>query len=518
MKLRIVVFAVLPVALVSHWLLQGEAPGSTGGHSVRDPSAAAPFIKSRGAFVPAPKPYGAIPSERQLRWQEMEVNAFLHFTVNTFTDKEWGYGDEDPSVFNPTAFDPDKIAAALASAGVKGVILTCKHHDGFCLWPTKTTEHSIAQSSWQDGKGDVVKDVSEAVRRRGLDFGVYLSPWDRSAPTYGTPEYIDLYRSQLRELLTGYGPLFEVWYDGANGGDGYYGGAKEKRSIDRRTYYDWPNTWEIVRKLQPGAVIFSDVGPDVRWVGNEKGFAAETSWETYNPVGVDGGPAAPGYVRETENTTGQRNATQWLPAECDVSIRPGWFWHEAENTKVKTAPELFDLYTKCVGRGGNMLLNVPPDRRGQLHEADIAVLKQFGGLLRAAFRTNLALRAKLEPSNVRGDSPTFGATRLVDGDRYSYWATDDNITTPELVVDFGKDQTFNLIRLREDIKLGQRIEGVALDTWVKGKWEEFATATSIGACRIIRLNQSVTSRKVRLRITKSPVSIALSELGIYEME
>ncbi len=510
MTLRSALINVLSLALVSLFVVVAQPPVA--------PARTRAFAKVVTGAVTPPKPYGAIPSERQLRWQEMEINAFLHFTVDTFTDKEWGYGDEDPSVFNPTDFKPDHIAAALAAAGVKGVILTCKHHDGFCLWPTKTTEHSIAHSAWHDGKGDVVRDISDAARRHGLDFGVYLSPWDRSAPSYGTPEYIEMYRNQLRELLTGYGPLFEVWYDGANGGDGYYGGAREKRSIDRRTYYDWAKTWDIVRKLQPGAVIFSDIGPDVRWVGNENGFAAETSWETYDPVGVDGGPAAPGYVRESENTTGQRNASQWLPAECDVSIRPGWFWHEAENGKVKTAAELFDLYTKCVGRGGNMLLNIPPDRRGQLHEADIAVLKQFGGLLHAAFRTNLALRAKMEPSNVRGESPNFGPSKLVDGDRYTYWATDDAVTTPELVVDFGKDQSFNLIRLREDIKLGQRIEAVALDTWAKGKWEQFANATSIGACRIIRLDQPVTTRKLRLRVTKSPVSIALSELGVYNMQ
>src|SRR5271169_642056 len=204
MKLRIVVFAALPVALVSHWLLQGKASGSAMGRSISNPAAATPFIKSRGAFVPAPKPYGAVPSERQLRWQEMEINAFLHFTVNTFTDKEWGYGDEDPSVFNPTAFDPDKIAAALAAGGVKGVILTCKHHDGFCLWPTKTTDHSIAHSMWRDGHGDVVRDIALACRRHGLGFGVYLSPWDRNNPHYAFPKYVTIYREQLRELLTEY--------------------------------------------------------------------------------------------------------------------------------------------------------------------------------------------------------------------------------------------------------------------------------------------------------------------------
>ncbi len=465
--------------------------------------------------VGPPKPYGAVPTERQLRWQEMEFNAFLHFTVNTFTDREWGNGDEDPSLFNPTDFQPDAIASALAAAGVKGVILTSKHHDGFCLWPTKTTDHSIAKSPWQDGKGDVVRDISDAARRHGLAFGVYLSPWDRNSALYGTPEYVQMYRNQLRELLTGYGPIFEVWHDGANGGDGYYGGANEKRSIDRRTYYDWAGTWNMVRQLQPGAVIFSDVGPDVRWVGNEKGIAAETSWATYDPVGEDGGAAAPGYVRAELNQTGQRNASHWMPAECDVSIRPGWFWHETENGKVKTPGELLDLYTKCVGRGGNLLLNVPPDRRGQLSEQDVRTLRAFGDLLKSTFRENLALNAQFSASNVRGESASYSPKRLVDGDRYTYWATDDDVTTPELVVDFKRDVAISLLRLREDIALGQRIEEFAFDSWEQGQWREVARATSIGACRLIPLTQPVTTRKLRLRIIKSPVAVALSELGVY---
>jgi len=465
--------------------------------------------------VEPPEPFGAAPSERQLRWQEMEVNAFLHFTVNTFTDREWGNGDEDPSVFNPTDFNPDSIAAALAGAGFKGVILTCKHHDGFCLWPTKTTEHSIAHSTWQDGHGDVVRDIAAAVRRRGLEFGVYLSPWDRNAASYGTPEYVEMYRAQLRELLTGYGQIFEVWHDGANGGDGYYGGAREKRSIDRRTYYGWPQTWDLIRMLQPGAVIFSDVGPDIRWVGNEKGIAPETSWETDDPVGEDGGPAAPGDVKASDNETGQFGASRWLPAECDVSIRPGWFYHASEDAKVKTPAELFNIYVQSVGRGANLLLNVPPDRRGQLHEEDIQSLAGFGKLLRLAFRTNLALRANLIPSNVRGGSPKFDAHKLVDGDRYTYWSTDDKVTTPDLIVDFGRQESFNLLRLRENIKLGQRIQEFAFDKWTGTKWEEFATGTSIGACRLVRLKSPVSARRIRLRITKSPVCVALAELGVY---
>jgi alpha-L-fucosidase len=217
---------------------------------------------------------------------------------------------------------------------MKGVILTCKHHDGFCLWPTKTTDHCIRNSKWRDGKGDVVRDIAQAAKRHGLKFGVYLSPWDRNNALYGKPEYIQLYRQQLTELLTNYGPLFEIWHDGANGGTGFYGGAHEKRTIDKKSYYDWPNTWNLARSLQPDAVIFSDVGPDVRWVGNEKGQAGDPCWATYTPVGEDGGPAAPGDVKQSENNNGTRNGAKWMPAECDVSIRPGWFWHAGENDKV----------------------------------------------------------------------------------------------------------------------------------------------------------------------------------------
>ncbi|HEY2017372.1 MAG TPA: alpha-L-fucosidase, partial [Bryobacteraceae bacterium] len=350
--------------------------------------AAMPAAFARAASQLAP--YGAIPTERQLHWHALETTAFLHFTVNTFTDKEWGYGDEDPNLFNPTAFDADPIVSALAAAGMRGVILTAKHHDGFCLWPTATTEHSVRASSWRAGKGDVVREISEAARRRNLKFGVYLSPWDRNTPRYGTPEYIPMYRAQLTELLTHYGPIFEVWHDGANGGDGFYGGAREKRTIDKRTYYDWPGTWDLVRRLQPDAVIFSDVGPDVRWVGNEKGIAGEPSWATYDPVGMDGGAASPGDVRDKESPVGHRHGSKWLPAECDVSIRPGWFWHEKENARVKTPAQLIDLYYKSVGRGANLLLNVPPNREGLLSPEDVASLKAFGEYRRATFGKNLA--------------------------------------------------------------------------------------------------------------------------------
>jgi len=426
-------------------------------------------------------PYGAAPSGRQLRWHEMELYGFLHFTINTFTDREWGLGDEQPSLFNPTAFDADAIVSALKAGGLKGVILTCKHHDGFCLWPTRTTAHSVRNSPWRGGKGDVVKEISEAAARQGLKFGVYLSPWDRNSPLYARPGYVEIYRAQLRELLTGYGPVFEVWHDGANGGDGYYGGAREKRLIDKKTYYQWPQTWEMVRKLQPGAVIFSDVGPDLRWVGNEKGFANETCWATYDPVGEDGGQAAPGFSRYKEAGTGHRNGSKWMPAECDVSIRPGWFWHEKENARVKTPEQLLDLYFRSVGRGASLLLNVPPDRRGLVHETDAASLAGFGALLRKTFGENLAARAKS-----RG-----------------------------LELEFPRPVTFSVIRLRENIRLGQRIDAVELEAWKDGAWEKAAEATSIGSCRLLRTPASVTTTRVRLRVTRSSAPPALSEFALF---
>lgn len=479
-------------------------------------STALPFgLSLARAAAAGPAPYGALPSARQLRWHTMEFYGFLHFTVNTFTDKEWGYGDEDPSLFDPTDFDPDRIVETLAASGMKGVILTCKHHDGFCLWPTRTTGHSIRNSKWRGGKGDVVRDLSAAAARRGLKFGVYLSPWDRNNAQYGRPEYIETYRRQLRELLTGYGPVFEIWHDGANGGDGYYGGAREKRQIDRKTYYDWPKTWDLARSLQPDAVIFSDVGPDIRWVGNEKGFANETCWATFDPVGRDGGPAAPGDVREKDLPTGTRNGKLWMPAECDVSIRPGWFWHERENAKVKSPDALMDLYFKSVGRGASFLLNVPPDRRGLIHEADAESLLQFGQLLERTFRTNLAAHAKVTASNVRGKAAAYRPENLLDGDRYTYWSTDDGISEAEAVITFPHADSFNIIRLRENIQLGQRIEAVALDAWQDGAWREFAQVTSIGSCRLIRTDNEIRSPKLRVRIIKSPVAPALSEVAVF---
>ena len=459
-----------------------------------------------------PAPFGALPSKRQLEWHRLEVYAFLHFTTNTFTDKEWGYGDESPSIFNPTAFDAGAMVAALKAGGMKGLIITAKHHDGFCLWPTKTTRHSVASSSWRSGKGDVVGDLARAAAKAGLKFGVYLSPWDRNSALYGQPAYVEMYRRQLTELMTQYGPLFEVWHDVTNGGDGYYGGAREKRTIDKKTYYNWPETWALVRKHQPGACIFSDVGPDVRWVGNERGIAGETCWATCDPVGDKGGDASPGDANAKQLNVGTRNGSRWLPAECDVSIRPGWFWHEKENERVKSPRQLMDLYYKSVGRGANFLLNVPPDRRGLLHEADVASLKGFGSMVAKTFAADLAAGAKVTATNQR---PGAAASRLVDGNRDTYWAVGDGATQAEAVIELARPAAFDVIRVREAIALGQRVGAISADAWVDGDWKTLGSATSVGACRIIKLDTPVTAPKVRLRVADSAASPALSEFSLY---
>jgi alpha-L-fucosidase len=456
-----------------------------------------------------PKPYGPVPSPRQLAWHLLERYAFIHFTVNTFTDREWGNGDEPESTFNPTDFDADQIVGALHDAGLSGVILTCKHHDGFCLWPSKYTEHSVKNSPWKGGKGDVVKEISDACRRHGMKFGVYLSPWDRNHKDYARPEYITYYRNQLRELLTNYGPIFEVWFDGANGGTGYYGGARERRNIDNRTYYDWDNTWRIVRDLQPMACMFSDGGPDVRWIGNESGYAGETCWATVNRAGT-----LPGHADGKSLNRGLRDGTDWLPGEVDVSIRPGWFYHASEDGRVRSPQNLLKIYYESVGRGANLILNVPPDRRGRLHENDMKSLREWGRILDATFSKDLARGAKATASNTRDGDEKFAPGNVCDGKPDTYWATEDAVTTPELVLDLGQPVTFNVARVREYLPLGQRIDAIAVDTWDGKEWKPFAAATSVGNQRLLR-GKNATTSKVRLRVTKAAACPAISEFGLF---
>jgi alpha-L-fucosidase len=356
-----------------------------------------------------------------------------------------------------------------------------------------------------------VKEISQACRKEGLKFGVYLSPWDRNSAIYGTPEYITYYRNQLTELLTGYGPISEVWFDGANGGDGFYGGAREMRHIDNKTYYDWPGTIALVRKLQPMACMFSDAGPDIRWVGNEAGIAGETCWETLNRSEF-----SPGNADSARLNRGDRPGTDWVPAECDVSIRPGWFYHPNENDKVKTPQQLLDLYFKSVGRGATMLLNIPPDQRGQIHEPDVASLLEFARRRDAIFADDLARHARVSASNVRGNARRYRPKNVLDGNRDTYWTTDDGVTNADITLEFNQPITFNVVRLREYTPLGQRVEEYVLERWNErdGKWEKFSSGTSIGNCRLVR-GEDVTTSKIRLRVAKAPVCPVISEIGLF---
>jgi alpha-L-fucosidase len=465
-----------------------------------------------------PKPYGVIPSARQLSWQEKEMYVIMHFTPTTFQNKEWGFGDADPAIFNPTHFNANNIAAAVKAGGFKGITLVAKHHDGFALWPTKSTEYNISKSPFRDGKADLVKEMMLATTKTGLAFGIYCSPWDRNNANYSKPAYInEVFYQQLNELYSNYGQLFTVFYDGANGGDGYYGGAKEKRSIDASTYYNYEKIWTIVREKQPGAAIFSDIGPDVRWVGNESGFAAETSWSTFTPLSPskDKKPS-PGFVIESTLPTGTRDGAYWTPAECDVPLRPGWFYHPEQDGKTKTPAQLLNIYYQSVGRSASLDLGIAPMPNGELHPDDIKSLKEFGAILMKTFATNFAVGAKIQATNIRANSSLYAPEKLIDNDRYSYWATDDSVTHADLVFQLKKKSRFNVIRLRENIKLGQRIEAVAIDIWLNNQWKEIGQATSIGGNRLIHLQEHVETNKVRLRILKSPVCIALSDFGLFE--
>ena len=473
--------------------------------------------------TPAPDPFGVVPSERQLKWHELEFYCFVHFTMNTFTDKEWGYGDEALDLFNPTDFSAEQIVQAAKAAGMKGLILTCKHHDGFCLWPSKYTEHSVKNTPWKNGEGDMVREFADACAANDLKFGVYLSPWDRNYAGYGKPEYITYYRDQLRELLTEYGPVFEIWWDGANGGDGYYGGAREERRIDRGSYYEWEETEKLVRELQPDAVIFSDAGPDVRWNGNERGIAGDPCWATYTPEPREGeSKAAPGTTKYHEGNQGHRDGKFWIPAESDVSIRPGWFYHANQDDKVRTPENIMNLYFDSVGRGSSFLLNLPPDRRGRIHENDVASLTEFRRQLDLMFAQNLAADGVLTASAKRGVEPgqsgksgggKFGVETLLDGNRQTYWSTNDDVHSAELIVEFAQPVKFSIVDIREYLPLGHRVHQWALDQWQDGEWVEFAKGESIGNRRLWR-GDAMQSSKVRLRVS-GPVCPAISEFGIY---
>ncbi|WP_374165106.1 alpha-L-fucosidase [Arcticibacter sp. MXS-1] len=452
-----------------------------------------------------------VPSARQLRWQKLELTAFLHFGINTFTGREWGDGGEDPGLFNPSDLDARQWIGACKAAGFKQVILTAKHHDGFCLWPSAYTDHSVKSSPWKLGKGDVVKEVAEACREFGVGFGVYLSPWDRNNKSFGTPGYNDYFINQLTELLSNYGKVDEVWFDGANGE-----GPEGKKQV-----YDFNRWYALIRKLQPSAVI-AVMGPDVRWVGTESGYGRETEWSVVPGDALVQENVAANSQKEAgfapmnmmEEDLGSREkllkakSLVWYPAEIDVSIRPGWFYHEKEDSEVKNADKLLDIYFSSVGRNGVLLLNIPPDKRGLLSDSDLRALEGFRRKIDEVFRDNV-----LQDAVVEGASSAV-IRKLTDGNDETAWTAKDGNTTPQLVFSLKTEKEFNLLVLQENIRKGQRIERFRLDVFQGGKWKKVTDGTTVGYKRILRFSP-VGAEKLRLVIESSRANPIVSEVGLF---
>jgi alpha-L-fucosidase len=485
--------------LIAAWACPLLTAGQEGGQSV---------LPKYVAHPDAPAAYGAIPTEQQVSWQRLEFYGFVHFGINTFTGRQWGYGDEDPALFNPTHFDAEAIARTFKESGMTGLIYTAKHHDGFCAWPTQTTAHNITKTPWKGGKGDVVKEFADACRKVDIHFGTYLSPWDRNHAEYGREGYIRDYYRQIEELLTRYGPVFEIWFDGANGGDGYYGGSRERRKLARQDAADYYNFGQLVkniRALQPQCIIWgAGHHGDARWGGSEQGHVGYPHWHTLDSQ------LGRGYA------TGHRNGDRWVPAEGDTPINhAGWFWVEGQSSRVKSPEELLRVWFECVGRGANLLLNVAPDKTGRLDPADVKSLMEFKRLRDRLYAIDYARDAMASPSNVRkGNDSAFGARHLFDGDPDTYWASDDGVHTPSVEITLREKATFDVVRLREQIRLGQRVEGWAVDVKISGEWKEVVSGTSIGNQVMLKLAEPVTTDALRLRITQSPACPAISEFSL----
>lgn len=453
----------------------------------------------------APLPLYPIPTAEQLNWHKLETYACVHFSLNTFNDMEWGYGDSDPSLFNPSNLDANQWVEIIKAAGFKGLILTAKHHDGFCLWPSKYTQYSIEKSPYKNGKGDLVKEVADACHKAGLKFGIYLSPWDRNRADYGQDSYVDYYYNQLQELYDNYTndiDIFEQWFDGANGGEGYYGGAKDNRTIDPTTYYRYDKAVDMLRQKFPAAMIFGGTCPTIRLVANDDGVASETNWNMTSKI----------LERET---SGAIDGQMWLPAECDVSIRPGWFYHPKEDTLVKSVENLMDIYYSSVGRGAVMLLNFPIDKTGRINAIDSARIMEWRAAVDNDLAQNLARNVKITASNERGDN--FKVTNLIDEIYDTYWATADGVNTANIEINFRKPTTFNRILLQEYIALGQRVDSFSMDSFEGGQWRAISTTdsmTTIGYKRILR-TEPITTERVRVNILSSRGEVVLNNVEIY---
>lgn len=462
--------------------------------------AAAAAVMACNTVTP-PAPYGALPSDAQVEWQKMEYNMFVHFGPNTFTSAEWGDGTESADIFAPEALDCRQWAATAKAAGMKGIIITAKHHDGFCLWPNPVSQHTVAQSSWRNGKGDVLKELSEACKEYGLEFGIYISPWDRNDPHYGSDAYNDVFVKTLEHALGSYGEVFEQWFDGACG-EGPNG---------KKQTYDWPLFYSTVYKMQPDAIIFSNVGPGCRWVGNEYGSAGRTCWGTMN-VGelTPSSPADCDILNE-----GEADGEKWVAAETDVSIRPGWFWRESENEKVKTVQELLKIYYESVGRNSLLLLNVPADKRGLLHEVDSVRLMELRAAIDEIFAVNLAEGGVAEAEDVRGNSGKYAAANILDADYDTYWATDDDVVTASFTVTLPEPRQFNRVQIQEYIPLGQRVAAFSIEALGEdGQWKTIANETTIGYKRIVHTAVTVATA-VRVNIEESLACPVINGFALY---
>lgn len=448
-----------------------------------------------------------VPTEAQMSWQRLEMYAFIHFGLNTFNDLEWGYGNTPAEVFNPKNVDCDKWVKTLKSAGMKGVILTAKHHDGFCLWQTNTTDYSVKNSPWKDGKGDIVKELSDACHRHNLLFGVYLSPWDRNSKYYGTDKYREIFHNQIRELSSNYGQLFEYWFDGANGGNGWYGGADTIRQISPKTYYGYHDAVEILKKNNPNIMIFGGTEPTIRWVGNEHGTAGMTNW-SYFSTDID----------ERTGVWGNRNAGKWLPAECDVSIRPGWFYHHREDHQVRTLSNLVDLYYRSVGRNATLLLNCPINKDGELPSLDSLRLMQLKQYIDKTFAKNLFEKGIATASNTKNKK--YSADNVLKNDYNLYWSTDDTTKEASLYLKLKKNIKTNVIELKEYIPNGQKIFKFSIQYKVNGKWENINTTdsmTTIGYKRLIRMDM-VDAKEFKFDLHSIGGAICIEKIGAYLSE
>ncbi len=461
-------------------------------------AALASFSSTAGAAEP-PAPVYPVPTDAQVNWLRMEWYGFVHFGLNTYSNREWGYGNEDPKLFNPTKFDAEKIARTFKEAGMSGMIYTAKHHDGWCAWPTGTTSYSVAASPWKDGKGDVVQEFADACKKVGIAFGIYVSPWDRSCSDYGMPSYLRTYYGQVEELLTKYGPVFELWFDGANGGDGYYGGAYENRDIgSAEVYYDYPALVRMIRSLQPNCIVWgAEDNGDVRWGGSEQGYV-------------------PYPCRNVRRKHGRE---VWISLEGDTTINArGWFWHPGQSSSVKTADALMRIFMDSVGRGANLILNVAPNRDGELDPADVASLNEFAQMRRQLLSRDYALGAKAEASQVRGNDPRFGADKLTDGDIETYWCPEDGTRQAWVVLTLPKPVTFDVVRLREQIRLGQRVNNFEIDAFINGNWQTVNHGgKSIGNQVMWWSKQPITTDRVRVRITASRGCPCLNEISLLRM-